>query len=127
VKWLALSDGKRSTTLRSIAAWIKALDTQFDVVIAGAIVEHLSNPIYAVGAWTLDEHHPDQELLMKPMTPWTDARFNYAWWALSEGLWRKLFDNVGFDFEWKIATAVHNVGPSGPQTSNRPSIIARKR
>ena len=68
-------------------------------IIAGAIVEHLSDPVYSIGAWSRIAREaviipwtdiiPANDLFMRPITPWTDPAFFYAWWQLSEGLWRR--------------------------------------
>jgi SAM-dependent methyltransferase len=133
--WHAL--GSRAKCIYAPHEELYQCETQFDIVMAGAIVIHLSDPIYAIGAWARAAKEavlipytdiiPTQELLMRPVMPWTDTRFYFAWWALSEGLWRQLFDQLGFDFEWKMATAIHNDDPLGPQTAHKPSIIARRR
>jgi hypothetical protein len=57
----------------------------FDLVLAGAIVEHLSDPDYAIGAWTKIAKKAfiipftgvieDSSLLMRPMTSWSDPAF----------------------------------------------------
>jgi hypothetical protein len=113
-------------------------DRTFDVVIAGAIVEHLSDPVYAIGAWSkvareavvlpFTDVVADDTLLMRPDYPWTNPEgFTLGWWQLSAGLYRRLFDNLGFDFAFETTNAVYNVGPEGPRAVQRPTIIARRR
>lgn len=111
-------------------------ETQFDVVLAGAIVEHLSDPVSAIGAWckiakeaVIIAFTPVIEtdtLGMSPMTDWRDEKFNYAWYQLSKGLYNRVFDNCGFDVEYTIARARNNHDPSIP-IQERPTIIARRR
>lgn len=112
-------------------------DRQFDVVVAGAIVGHLSDPVYAIGAWARvarealiipwTEIIDSQELKMVPMTRWDDPRFFHAWWNLSEGLWRRIFDNLGFDFSWTKTSATYISERDGVQSAEHPVIIARRR
>ena len=55
---------------------------QFDVVMAGAIVEHLSDPVYSIGAWArlareavlipFTDVIPTDDLAMYPITPLED-------------------------------------------------------
>ncbi|MBE7199964.1 MAG: methyltransferase domain-containing protein, partial [Parafilimonas terrae] len=69
----------------------------FDVVMAGAIVEHLSDPVFAIGAWArlagdavlipFTDVLPAQDLMIRPITPLNDSRINYVWWHLSRGLY----------------------------------------
>ncbi len=131
---------KFSSNARCIYAPLTDLyewDLSFDVVMAGAIIEHLSDPVYSIGAWTkiakeavlipFTDMAEGSDLYMKPMTDWTNHNFNYAWWQLSEGLYRRIFDNLGFDMEVKFAQARHNDGANGPTMARRPTIIARKR
>src|SRR5208282_5578350 len=100
--------------LRSLMDWQR----EFDVVIAGAIVEHLSDPVSAIGYWTkvareaiiiaFTNVEPTEELVMRPITPWTDPAMCFAWFQLSAGLYRRLFDNLGFDIELIPANARYN-------------------
>jgi SAM-dependent methyltransferase len=112
-------------------------DESFDVVMAGAIIEHLSDPVYSIGAWCkvareaviipFTDVVPTDDLLMRPMTPWTQSKFNYAWWQLSRGLYVRIFDNCGFDVDFAVSNARHNDDPNGPVDAQRPTIIARRR
>ncbi|WP_442755014.1 class I SAM-dependent methyltransferase [Methylocystis sp. JAN1] len=112
-------------------------DTSFDVVLAGAIIEHLSDPVYSIGAWCkvakeaviipFTDVIETEDLVMRPITSWTDPNFNYAWWTLSKGLYDRIFDNCGFDVEYVISRARHNHDPSGPSDAQRPTILAKRR
>ena len=112
-------------------------ERRFDVVLAGAIIEHLSDPVYAIGAWTkvareaviipFTDVIEDESLFMRPLTPLTDPSFFYVWWQLSAGLYRRVFDNVGFDVSFTLSHARHNDAPGGPTEARRPTIIARRR
>lgn len=112
-------------------------DISFDVVMAGAIVEHLSDPVFSIGAWTriakeavlipFTNVAPGDDLAMRPMTDLTNAQFNYAWWMLTRPLYERLFDNCGFDVEFSVGKAYHNDGPASSILAERPSLIARRR
>ncbi|SDM84998.1 O-methyltransferase [Methylobacterium phyllostachyos] len=109
----------------------------FDVVMAGAIVEHLSDPVFAIGAWArlakdavlipFTDVLPTHELMMRPITPLDDSRINYVWWHLSRGLYDKIFDNLGFDVHYTLARAEHHDAEGGSEMATRPSIIALRR
>lgn len=112
-------------------------EQMFDVVMAGAIVEHLSEPVYAIGAWArlareavlipFTDVIPDDQLLMRPITSLDNANINYVWWHLSRGLYNKVFDNLGFDVHYTLAQAEHHDDTSGSTIAKRPSIIAIRR
>lgn len=112
-------------------------DRRFDVVMAGAIIEHLSDPVYAIGAWARVAREAvlipfvdvvnSQELLMRTMTSWDDPRMHHVWWQLSYGMYKKLFSNLDFDIEFKPSWAIHNDDAGGPQRVERVSLIARRR
>lgn len=132
---------KTKSNARCVYAPISELyewDHTFDVVIAGALVEHLSDPVYAIGAWAKVAREAvilpwadvvvDDTLLMRPVSSWTDPKAStLMWWQLSAGLYSQLFDNLGFDSTFEIAKAVYNDGPEAPQAVQRPTIIARRR
>lgn len=109
----------------------------FDVVQAGAIIEHLSDPVYSVGAWARlareavllpwTEAVPVDDLRMIPITPLDDHRMMYVWWHLSRGLWIKLFDNLGFDVHFAKAHASMQDENGVYVQNHRPSIIAIRR
>jgi hypothetical protein len=114
--------------LREVKYW----DRKFDVVTAGAILEHLSDPVTAIGdlsrlakeaviiAFTPVSEESD--LLMRTANDWSNVEHYYTWWIISLGLYKRVFDNLGFDIELLPAHAKHN----GIRTS-RHTIIARRR
>jgi hypothetical protein len=105
--------------------------------MAGAVVEHISDPVFAIGTWTKVAKEAvlipwttvaeTDALLMEPMTGLTDPNYAFAWWQLSKGLYRRVFDNLGFDVEFVQANARFNTGEFGPADAVRPSIVARRR
>jgi SAM-dependent methyltransferase len=114
---------------------------RFDVVIAGAIIEHLANPVPVLAdlaaianeaviiAFTPVDDTDDQ--IMRTMNDWSNPRYDYTWWSLSRGLYRRVFANVGFDVEFvtSVARFVGTEPPPAPATREhaRPTIIARRR
>ena len=104
---------------------------RFDVVLAGAILEHLSDPVTVI--WSLTQlateaviiaYTPviiDDEMFMKPANSWDNPANNFTWWNLSLGLYRRIFANVGVDIELVPATALHEGNEHA-----RPTIIARR-
>lgn len=112
-------------------------DVKFDVVMAGAIIEHLSDPVFSIGAWArlakeavlipFTDIAPGDDLALRPMTDWSNPQFNYAWWQLTRPLYERIFDNCGFDVEFRLGSAIDNADPHNPRTAQRPSIIATRR
>ena len=105
---------------------------RFDVVLAGAIIEHLSDPVAAIWSMTRLANEAviiaftpvlmTDELTMTPASTWEDPKQNYTWWNLSRGLYRRIFANVGFDMELVQVTA-----RADGVDHRRPTIIARRR
>jgi hypothetical protein len=110
-------------------------DRRFDVVIAGAIVEHLADPVSALGnlAGLADEAlivaftpvEETSDLLMRAATGWDDPIYYYTWWTLSRGLYERVFSNLGFSVEFVTSTAVTRTYGS-EFVVERPTIIARR-
>jgi hypothetical protein len=109
-------------------------DERFDVVMAGAVVEHLADPISAIGAMCHMANEAviiaftpvaqDSKAYMVPMNTWTDPKSDYTWWLLSKGLLDKIFSNLGFRIELHPARAVARTGKIGIQ--ERFTIVARR-
>jgi hypothetical protein len=109
-------------------------DETFDIVIAGAIIEHLADPIGAIGAMCYMANEAviiaftplaeDATPYMMPMNTWTDPRLDYTWWLLSKGLLGKVFANLGFEIELHVARAVTRIGEIKEQ--ERFTIVARR-
>lgn len=108
---------------------------RFDVVIAGAIVEHMSDPIAFLtclaGLATdtvIIAFTPvllSDEAFMQPMNTWSDPAFDYSWWELSLGLYNRIFSNLGFSVSLSTASAIcHEYDP--PRLIERPTLIAKR-
>lgn len=115
-------------------------DRRFDVVLAGAIIEHLADPVSAIGGMArlaneaviiaFTDVHDSEELIMRANGDWSNPVWDYEWWTLSRGLYRRVFENLGFAIEIVSSTALANPHPfnnlSGPQEVTRPTVIARR-
>ena len=108
---------------------------RFDVVIAGALIEHLSDPVTAIGnicrlatetvilAFTPVAREPGE--FMKPLVPWTNPDHSYVWWVLSEDMYRAVFRNLGFSIEFKPVSAVFVRGETREEVP-RCTIVATR-
>ncbi len=110
-------------------------DRKFDVVIAGAIVEHLSDPVPFLTALAglaseavIIAHTQvvdSEQQFMETLNSWDIPQFNYSWWILSKGLYNRVFGNLGFECEFAATTAKCNeLNP--PIEVGKPTIIARR-
>lgn len=107
---------------------------RFDVVIAGAILEHLANPIAVIEniaglaneaviiAFTPVGDTGDQ--VMQTANDWSSNAdsHSFTFWTISRGLYRRVFNNLGFDVEFVTAKAKANGA-----MIERPTVIARRR
>jgi SAM-dependent methyltransferase len=111
-------------------------DDRFDLVFAGAVIEHISDPVTIIGAMAriareaviipFTDVIDTEDLLIQPIQG-MDPALDYMWWRLSRGLYRRIFANVGFDVEFVLtAHAIANTS-SGPVEYTKPTIIARRR
>lgn len=122
--------GMSYTPLRDL----RYTDERFDVVIAGALLEHLADPVGALGVFgrlakeaviiaftpVLDS----DELLMRPITAMADPHQEYyTWWALSRGLYRQIFGMMGFEIE---VVPSHAYYAANGVEATRETIIARR-
>lgn len=101
-----------------------------DVVLACAIIEHLSDPITAIGqmarvareavviGFTPVDMAPGPA--MRPLQAWT-AEHPYVWWRLSADLYKQIFRQLGFTLEIIPAWAM-----MGDIRAERHTIIARR-
>jgi 2-polyprenyl-3-methyl-5-hydroxy-6-metoxy-1,4-benzoquinol methylase len=106
-------------------------ERKFDVVLAGAIFDHLSDPVKVIGdlaglarealiiAFTPVTDSKWQ--FMETVTDWTNPAHNFTFWMLSRGLYERVFANLGFSVEIVSAKA-----RTGGDEYTRPTIIARR-
>lgn len=117
------------------AATLWGWERQFDVVIAGAIVEHVSDPIpFVANLASLAREAliiaftpvlPDETLEAHAMNGWDNPAFNYSWWAVSIGTYKRILTNLGFSCELAAAKALCNEYDP-PLLVERPTIIAKR-
>ncbi len=122
----------RAETVYAPLAALPYWKRRFDVVLAGAILEHLSDPVSLISSLTqlardaviigFTPVDPSEDRFMKTANNWDDPAANYTWWILSAGLYRRVFANVGFDMRIVNATA-----RNGNVVHTRPTIIAERR
>jgi SAM-dependent methyltransferase len=115
--------------LNSLPWW----DRCFDVVLAGAIVEHLADPITFISniARVAKEAviigftpmKKSKRWMMEPMNNWSNPAIDHTWWRISRGLYQRTFDNVGFDLEVLPSYAYWE----GKDKHKRYTMIARRR
>jgi hypothetical protein len=113
------------------------IERRFDVVIVGAIVEHMSDPVSFLGNLARLANEAviiaftpvgdGEEMRMEPMNDWSQPQFNYSWWRLSMGLYRRIFANMGFEIVRadREATALCNEYDP-PIPVRHPTLIARR-
>jgi SAM-dependent methyltransferase len=115
-------------------------ERKFDVVIAGAIIEHLADPVSTLGALArlaneavilaFTEFDESDGLTMRAMNDWKDPKLDYTWWKLSRGLYRRVFENLGFRLEATRASALNCPAftnqRQAPAEIKRPTLIARR-
>lgn len=113
-------------------------DRQFDVVIAGAITEHLSDPLTAIGNMArlardaviiaFDPVVDSDDLTLTAGPNWLDPRPEhlFTWFMVSRGLYKQFFDNLGFDVEFVDSYAIPTWAGSD-QSVTRTTVIARRR
>ena len=99
---------------------LHAWDRRFDVVMAGAIIEHLSDPVTVIGelARLADEAViiPFTEVIdsndwtMHANGDWSNPALDFLWWRLSRGLYYRVFENLGFKVEMVMSRAAYNPG-----------------
>ena len=109
---------------------------RFDVVLAGAILEHLADPVSAIGNMALLANEAvivgftpvedTSEQILKTANDWSNPEWAYTWWTLSRGLYERVFENLGFSVEVVTASAINRVGEQ-LVPAERPTIVARRR
>lgn len=120
--------------LNDLSKW----DRRFDVVIAGAITEHLSDPVTAIGNLSVlareaiiiafDPVVDSDDLTLTAGSNWSDLRprADHTWYFLSRGLYRRLFTNLGFDVSFVDSYAVPLFAGTTEPT-RRTTVIATRR
>jgi hypothetical protein len=126
--------GSKATVSYTPIRELPYFDETFDVVIAGAVIEHLADPVGAVGAMCRLANEAvivaftpianDAKASMVPMGTWADPQLDYTWWLLSRGLLDRVFANLGFTIELHPARAEARIGEVGDQ--ERFTVVARR-
>jgi len=114
-----------------------------DVVVAGALVVHLADPVTAIGIFAKLAReavilcHTPVDILdscqMRPVIPWNNPDHDYVWWLLSSGLYQNIFDNLGFDVEFVPSFNIQRLHAGRPTMEVEPvtvpgyTIMARRR
>ena len=116
-------------SLQELRYW----ERRFDVVIAGAILEHLSDPVSAIGVFArlakeavivaFTPVEESDELTLRSITDMVNPQIYWTWWMLSRGLYQRVFRNVGFEVEFLPCSAIEVArGVEVP----RMTIVARR-
>jgi len=110
---------------------------KFDVIFAGAIIEHLSDPVSAIGALARLANEAviiastnildTDEWVMRPSHDIADPAVDFEWWKLSSGLYRQIFDNLGFTLSIVESTAIYSPTGTENEAHPRPTLIAHRR
>jgi SAM-dependent methyltransferase len=106
-------------------------ERKFDVVFAGAIIEHLSDPVSTIGNLAALANEAviisftpvidSDAQLMETANDWTNPNHNFTFWTLSKGLYKRIFENIGFSVQFVPARARF----AGAEVT-RPTIIGRR-
>jgi O-methyltransferase len=106
----------------------------FDVTIAGAILEHLNDPVSALASMAMVTRErliisytpiiESEEIILRAATPMTDPNSDFTWWTCSQGTYRKVLENMGFQIE-RIVPSVAFPEPNG-QPHVRTTLVARR-
>jgi O-methyltransferase len=113
-------------------SWLaRELEPQ-DVVIAGAFIEHMSDPVTALGHLCRLAREevvvgftplaPGPGRYLRPITEWRPETA-FAWWELSADLYRAVFDACGFTVDIHPARALHRADG----VAHRHTLVARRR
>jgi SAM-dependent methyltransferase len=108
---------------------------RFDVTIAGAILEHLNDPVSALASIaTVTQERlivaftdiiDSDEIILRPGTEMTNPASDFTWWVASRGTYRKVLENMDFEIE-SIKPSVAFIEPNG-EPKARSTLIARRR
>ena len=107
---------------------------QFDIAIVGSVLEHLSDPITALGS--IARLTTERIVVVTPLLETEDriARFegdasrpeaDFTWWTYSIGLYREIFAILGFAIE-KVSRS-HYRYMYGNRDEERATLVAMRR
>lgn len=120
--------------INDVGTW----DRRFDVVLAGAITEHLSDPLTALGNLSVlaretviiafDPVVDSEDMTMTAGPNWLDLgpRRDHTWYFLSRGLYRRVFENLGFDVRFEKSWAIPLFAGETEPTP-RTTVVATRR
>jgi len=107
----------------------------FDVTIAGAILEHISDPVSALASIATVTRErlvvaftpilDSDEILLQAAIPMTDPVSDFTWWIGSRGMYKRVLENMGFEIE-SITKSTAFFEPDGVW-EERSTLIARRR
>jgi SAM-dependent methyltransferase len=106
---------------------------EFDIAIVGSVLEHLSDPITALGS--IARLTKERIVVVTPLLETEDpmARFegkanrpeaDFTWWTYSLGVYREVFAMLGFAIE-KVSSAAYR-HMHGQRDERRSTIVARR-
>jgi len=108
---------------------------RFDVTMAGAILEHLNDPVSALANMAMVTRErlivaftpfiESEEIILRAAHPMTDPAQDFTWWIGSLGLYRKVLENMGFEIESIVPSVAFPEPKCEPVT--RKTLIARRR
>jgi SAM-dependent methyltransferase len=111
------------------------LPRSFDVTIAGAILEHLNDPVSALASMAMVTREriivaftpiiESEEIMLLAANSMTDPASDFTWWTGSLGMYRRVLENMGFEIE-RIVPSVAFTEPKG-ELQTRSTLIARRR
>jgi SAM-dependent methyltransferase len=110
------------------------LPRSFDVTIAGAMLEHINDPVSAVANMAMVTRErliiaftpiiESDDILLRAATPMTNPVSDFTWWTGSRGMYRKVLENMGFEIE-RIVPSVAFFEPKG-ELETRRALVARR-
>jgi SAM-dependent methyltransferase len=106
---------------------------EFDIAIVGSVLEHLSDPITALGS--ISRLTKERIIVVTPLLDTDEpiARFegraekpeaDFTWWTYSSGVYREVFGMLGFGIE-KISRATYYY-MYGDRSEERATIVAKR-
>lgn len=130
--------GSKAELISAPLSLLPFWERRFDVVLAGAITEHLSDPVTVIGNLAklakealiiaFDPVVATDEMILTAPSTWRDPKPEHAftWFFISRGIYSQVLNNLGFEVEFVDAHAVANfAGHTEP--TRRTTVIARRR